>query len=179
MLPHDSKQAALDAMARIEWQSDAALNGDLVSRCLNDLSETVECSADPGFIEPRLAEINALCDGDSHALYQHFVELETDDKWLSKARDGILHGSPLALLWIDRQLEISRDMNLAEVFNSELLLGTNIVRHPEFAEGVRALLIDKDRNPKWQYSSLEEVPSALLDSFFESPWSENPLADLL
>lgn len=179
MLPHNSKQAALDAIGTIEWQNDPAVNSDLVSKCLSDLAEKVECSADPGFIESRLADINALCDGDSQALYQHFVELETDDKWLAKARDGILHGSPLALLWIDRQLEISRDMSLAEVFNSELLLGTNIVRHPEFAEGVRALLIDKDRNPKWQFSSLAEVPASLLDSFFESPWPENPLVDLL
>ncbi|MEM8500503.1 MAG: enoyl-CoA hydratase/isomerase family protein [Pseudomonadota bacterium] len=179
MLPHESKQAVLDAMASMEWQADSTANGELVTQCLRDMAGTIECNADAGFIESRLADINALCNGDSQALYQNFVELETEDKWLSKARDGILHGSPLALLWIDRQLEISREMNLAEVFNSELLLGTNIVRHPEFAEGVRALLIDKDRNPQWQFKSLAEVPSVLLDSFFETPWPENPLADLL
>jgi hypothetical protein len=64
------------------------------------------------------------------------------------------------------------------VFRSELQLGTNIVRHPEFAEGVRALLIDKDRNPAWAYARSRDVPPEVLDGFFTAPWPENPLADL-
>ena len=52
------------------------------------------------------------------------------------------------------------------------------MRHPEFAEGVRALLVDKDRQPNWQFKSPEEVPVAVLDSFFQAPWEQNPLADL-
>jgi hypothetical protein len=52
------------------------------------------------------------------------------------------------------------------------------VRHPEFAEGVRALLIDKDRSPRWQYQKSRDVPDEVLDAFFSPPWDENPLADL-
>ncbi len=178
MLPQASKPAVLDALLAIGWSADAS-SASLVSQCLEGIAAREVCETDPGFIEPRLADINALCTGSTQQVYQNFVALDTEDKWLTKARDGLLHGSPLALLWIDRQLTISRPMNLAEVFNSELLLGTNIVRHPEFAEGVRALLIDKDRNPQWQFKSLADVPAPLLDQFFEPPWSDNPLADLL
>ena len=64
------------------------------------------------------------------------------------------------------------------MFHSEIQLATNIVRHPEFAEGVRALLIDKDRNPAWQYKASRDVPDADLDAFFTAPWATNPLADL-
>ena len=38
---------------------------------------------------------------------------------------------------------------------------------PEFAEGVRALLVDKDRQPKWQYDSVHDVPDAVLETFFQ------------
>ena len=70
-------------------------------------------------------------------------------------------------------------MGLADIFRAEVQLATNIVRHPEFAEGVRALLIDKDRNPVWQYPSSRDVPGDVLDGFFTAPWDSNPLADLI
>ena len=41
------------------------------------------------------------------------------------------------------------------------------MRHPEFAEGVRALLVDKDRQPKWQFDAVQDVPDDLLESFFK------------
>ena len=40
------------------------------------------------------------------------------------------------------------------------------MRHPEFSEGVRALLIDKDRNPQWSFGSVAAVPENVLDGFF-------------
>ena len=97
---------------------------------------------------------------------------------MAKARDSLAHGSKLAALWIDRQLWETRHSSLKEVFQSEIRLATNIVRHPEFAEGVRALLIDKDRKPNWQYKASRDVPESVLAAFFSEPWAENPLADL-
>jgi hypothetical protein len=32
------------------------------------------------------------------------------------------------------------------------------MEHDEFVEGVRALLVDKDKNPKWQYKTVAELP---------------------
>ena len=43
------------------------------------------------------------------------------------------------------------------------------MRHPEFAEGVRALLVDKDRSPSWAYADLASVPAEVVDSFFIAP----------
>ena len=77
--------------------------------------------------------------------------------------------TPLAATWIFRQLNSTRDASLEAVFESELVLGCNIMRHPEFAEGVRALLVDKDRNPAWAYPDLASVPSDVVDTFFSAP----------
>jgi len=41
-----------------------------------------------------------------------------------------------------------------------------VTKDTDFYEGVRAMLVDKDRNPKWNPSSLEEVTSDLVESFF-------------
>ena len=55
---------------------------------------------------------------------------------------------------------------------------TNIIRDREFSEGVRALLIDKDKNPNWQFPDVNSVPNDRLEKMFEPPWPNNPLADL-
>ncbi|MBR9882965.1 MAG: enoyl-CoA hydratase/isomerase family protein, partial [Oceanospirillales bacterium] len=46
-------------------------------------------------------------------------------------------------------------------------------------EGIRALLIDKDGKPDWMFKSVADVDAQVLDSFFESPWTENPLSGRL
>ncbi|MFC7553595.1 enoyl-CoA hydratase/isomerase family protein [Pseudoroseomonas wenyumeiae] len=38
--------------------------------------------------------------------------------------------------------------------------------YPDFAEGVRALLVDKDNNPRWTPARIEDVEPALVEAFF-------------
>ena len=60
----------------------------------------------------------------------------------------------------------------------ELIIAYHCSRESDFIEGVRALLIDKDRNPSWRFSSSSEVPT-YIETFFESPWGDShPLKDL-
>ena len=41
----------------------------------------------------------------------------------------------------------------------------------EFQEGVRALLIDKDNQPKWRYDNINDVQQEIVEWFFTSKWS--------
>jgi len=38
---------------------------------------------------------------------------------------------------------------------------------------VRALVVDKDQQPRWNPARLEEVTSAMVEPFFESPWPDD------
>ena len=175
----EHKATVLEQLRRSRWSDDTGANHAQVRHILRPLTEQSVGSMPGGQVEPHLRLINALCDGDDvHQVVDTITGQQTDDPWLAKARDGLAHGSPLAALWISRQLQETRHASLREVFQAEIVLATNIVRYPEFAEGVRALLLDKDRNPAWAYKTTRDVPEDLLDAFFRAPWAENPLADL-
>ena len=175
----ERKVAVLEQLQQASWTVENSANHAVVRRTLRPFTEQSIGNCPAGQVEPHLASINTLCDGeDIHQIIDNICNQQTEDPWLSRARDSLVRGSSLAALWIDRQLDTTRHASLKEVFQAEIQLVTNIVRHPEFAEGVRALLIDKDRKPTWQYQSSREVPAQVLAAFFDMPWETNPLADL-
>ncbi len=173
------KDEVFEALLSQQWQADAAHNHAMVRHVLRPFAQKSAEHCPQGQVASHLDTINALCDGDDiHDIIDNIQAIDSEDAWLSKARDGLAHGSSLAALWIHRQLVENRHASLREVFQSEIQLATNVVRHPEFSEGVRALLIDKDRNPQWQYAQSRAVPAEVLEGFFTAPWSDNPLANL-
>jgi enoyl-CoA hydratase/carnithine racemase len=175
----EHKSDVVQSLLNQHWGSDTAANHALVRHVLRPFAEQSVGQCPGGQVEPHLGSINTLCDGDGiHEIIDNIVSLQTQDPWLSRAGESLAHGSPLAALWISRQLVEMRHASLKEVFQSEIRLATNIVRHPEFAEGVRALLIDKDRNPAWEYRASRDIPAEVLAGFFAEPWDSNPLADL-
>ncbi len=176
---HDHKDAVVAGLLQTEWSDAPDLNRGLLRHVLRPFTERSVDVIPAGQVQAHLATIARLCDGDDvHQVIDTITTLETDDRWLAKAAGSLRHGSKLAALWISRQLWETRHASLREVFQAEIKLVTNIVRHPEFAEGVRALLIDKDQQPAWQYDSSRAVPDDVIDSFFNAPWDDNPLADL-
>ena len=175
----DHKEAVIAALAAQNFTTDSEANHALVKHTLRPFAQLSKGALPDGQVEPHMTAINALCDGDSvHNIIDNITGLDTEDPWLAKARDSLAHGSKFAARWIHRQLWETRHASLKEVFQAEIQLATHVVRNPEFAEGVGALLIDKDRNPQWQYATSRDVPDAVLDAFFVAPWPENPLADL-
>ena len=173
----EHKAAVIEALTAQDYGSDDA--HALVRHALRPFSDRSIGSLPAAQVEPHLATIGQLCDGDSiHDIIDNITGLDDEDAWLAKARDSLGHGSKLAARWIHRQLWETRHASLREVFQAEIQLVTNIVRHPEFTEGVRALLIDKDRNPQWAYPTSREIPEDVLQGFFTAPWPTNPLADL-
>lgn len=153
---------------------------DQVTSLLSQFQAQSKSALPAANVEPHSEIIESLVGEQTiQQVMQNFAALQTDDKWLAKAKRSIEHGSPLSVLLIDKQLSVCADFSIGECFQAELVLSTNIVRYPEFAEGVRALLIDKDRNPQWQFSAIDKVSTDLLDAFFVAPWQDNLLNDLI
>jgi enoyl-CoA hydratase len=48
----------------------------------------------------------------------------------------------------------------------EYRIGARVVQRPDFIEGVRAVIVDKDNTPRWTPETVEEVGDDLLDEIF-------------
>ncbi len=101
------------------------------------------------------------------------------DAWLDAAMATYRHGSPTTARVFVEQMRRAKGMSLADMFRMELVIAYQCIRHPDFPEGIRALLIDKDRNPQWAYKSALDIPESYVEAHFEPAWSgPHPLAAL-
>lgn len=75
--------------------------------------------------------------------------------------------SPTAVKVTLKELALGAKLSLAECLQMEFRLGNRHLRGSDFAEGVRALLIDKDNQPKWNPPTLKEVTNERVDKLFE------------
>jgi hypothetical protein len=91
-------------------------------------------------------------------------------------------GCPITAGIIFKQLSLGPMMDLAECFMTELAVANNCLSRPDFAEGVRALLIDKDLSPQWTVAQIADLPQSLVDEHFVGYWEAeggpHPLEDL-
>ena len=169
----------LEQLVAGAWQDHDAHT--VVNGVLRGLEADSQPSYDPvSPIREHYDLIQQLTDADSvDGFFANLMALETDDPWLQRAQKTAGHGSPLAIKVMAQQLARTRHASLREVFLSELGLSVQCTRFREFQEGVTALLIDKTGKPDWTFKSLETVDPAVVDSFFVSPWDDNPLASLI
>jgi enoyl-CoA hydratase len=75
--------------------------------------------------------------------------------------------SPSALTLTLEALRRARTMSLEDALSQEYRMAQRSLLAPDFAEGVRAQVIDKDRQPKWSPASLAEVDPAVIAAYFE------------
>ena len=54
-------------------------------------------------------------------------------------------------------------MSLAEVFRLEYQASLGLCAHTDFTEGIRAVLVDKDRNPQWNPATLADITPAFVN----------------
>ncbi len=98
--------------------------------------------------------------------------------WVDKGLAALAKGCPTSIGLVVEQLKRAPSLSIEECLRLEMTLATHCAQNQDFAEGVRALLVDKDGAPQWQHASMAECPEAHIQSHFAQPWRDNPLADL-
>lgn len=96
------------------------------------------------------------------------ASLERDDsEWAAKELATLRTKSPQTCKVALRQLHDSLACaDFAANMAMEYRIGSRVLTLPDFAEGVRAVIVDKDNSPRWNPASPEGVTDDLIDSIF-------------
>lgn len=175
-IDHAFRKNVLDSLQQANWEADSySTTYDVIQEYVNKSAGWLPYSK----VREHRDLIKTLMDKPSlDDVMAALTALETRDEWLQKARTTALNGSLLSIALTYEQLTRARHYSLKEAFQSELTLSVNCALKGDLCEGVRALLIDKDKQPNWQYTSLSDISTEKRDSFFTSLWKKHPLADL-
>lgn len=169
--------AVIDALAGLAWADDVQERKAQVSALL---AAEVTPALAPSELQAHIDVINARAAADDvQVLHAALVAPAPDDPWLDRTAKTLAKGSPTSAALIFRQWQRGASMTLADVFREELIISTQCARHPDFIEGVRALLVDKDNAPQWQPATLAAVSEDWIAGHYVAPWQgEHPLAAL-
>ena len=85
--------------------------------------------------------------------------------WAAQTRADLLTKSPTSLKITFRQLTIGRDYDLDAALALEYWLTQHVMAGHDFYEGIRAMLIDRDRNRQWRPASLADVTESMVDGY--------------
>ena len=157
-------------------------NRNMHSEIMTFVGRSVDSELSGNMID--LCPVGALT-SKPYAFHARPWELGKTESLQQEQRAALLRKrSPLMLHVVLEQIRRARGMTLAQ----DLRMERDLVRHcfylrpgqSETLEGIRALAVDKDHQPRWQPARIEDVTPAMWQAFFDSPWPAwgHPLAAL-
>jgi enoyl-CoA hydratase len=120
----------------------------------------------PASVEQHQADIARLFASDRLEDIVAALEREASE-WALLQLNEIGNKSPRSCKIALRQLAEGKHIpNFADSMRMEYRVASRLIRNPDFAEGVRAFVIDKDHNPKWQPSLISQVNDSEINEIF-------------
>lgn len=160
-------------LASLAWCGEPDADGALIDACLRQLPAATLPASQLPLIPESVGAAQEL-----GGVVASLRALAGRDPWLDRGLANLNGGCPTTVGIVFEQLRRAPALELADCFRLEMTVATHCADNHDFAEGVRALLIDKDNNPVWQFGDLESLPDAYVQSHFAEPWARNPLHDL-
>lgn len=178
-----SYDGLLASLASITWSDDTSQHFSQVDWALD---ENIANSAnlEMGSLQKNADLIRCLCNrSDFKQICNTIASFKsTTDPFLARAAMNFSSGSPGSARLSYTLLQLARHSSLADTFRREFIASLHCCAEPDFREGIRALLVDKDRMPNWQPSNLDQANEDWVKRFLVAPWPQDhahPLADLV
>ena len=117
-------------------------------------------------LRPAIDHFFALPDVPSIVEQLRAVSLGDSREWAISTADLLQTRSPLAMAVTLEMLRRGRQLSLEQCFALELHLDRQWFERGDLMEGVRALIIDKDKTPRWNPPTLPALDAGHVASFF-------------
>lgn len=95
-----------------------------------------------------------------------------DSPWHREALATLAQKAPLSLKVTLAQFQKAKGKTLTECLQMDYDLVGHFIEHSDFYEGIRAVLVDKDKSPRWQPDTLDAVSAADVARYFEPTTKE-------
>lgn len=121
------------------------------------LDEADDVDGDASELARERAWIDECYVGDDAATIIAALERH-DDSRARETAELIRSRSPLSVCVTLEAIRRAAEMtDVDTALAQDLVLASHFVHNPDFVEGVRAQIVDKDRNPKWRHGRIEDV----------------------
>lgn len=156
-IPFSAFPQVLESLSQLDLSTDPFLQ---VSRCLTQYSHPDKQAF------PAQAAVDHCF---SHATIEEIIASlrQVNNDWHQETATALLSKSPLSLKVTLEQLRRAKSLEFDDCIAMDAALVRHFMHNHDFYEGVRALLIDKDKSPRWQPSTLNEVSAELVNRYFE------------
>jgi enoyl-CoA hydratase len=156
---HERLEAVVDALAAADWSEGPAR--DVATRVL----EGFTTEPGPAPLKEHREELARCFSKDS--VEEILAALGAEGTpWAEETRATLGRMSPSSLKVTLRQLRRCRGLPYDEVVDVEYRLSQHTTALPDFREGIRAVLVDKDNRPRWNPPTLAEVREADVEACF-------------
>jgi enoyl-CoA hydratase/carnithine racemase len=173
-IPTASRDALFEALSAIPWSAIIRDNRMALSRLLRSFAARAQTPLPPANVRLNSDAIRQVTDADTLSEVVGLIGgYDGNDPWMRRAADTLRKGSPTSVALVWEIWHRAKYFSLAEAFGMELIVSVQCGAHPDFAEGVRALLIDKDNAPRWTPATLAEVSPAWIAEYFQAPWRQS------
>ncbi len=172
---NEFKDELLEDLLEINWSKD--VHGDVYNAIFAHADFSQDEAPVSNIRENYDGIQELLAGGTLKSIVDNLTNVEPQSQWLSFGQKGFLKGCPITYALVFEQIKRSKHMSLKQVFNMELIMSTRCAMNPDLAEGIRALLIDKDGKPQWSVQSVGEITAEQIEHYFVSPWEKHPLED--
>lgn len=166
-VPHEMQadlRAALDAL---DWSGSAQQDRAAVTRLCARFHHTARAGLPEAPLRQYADALRFIgMQPDPAAMRDALQAAAQEDPWFDAPARALVHGSAVAACVSFEYLRRARALSVREVLEMDRVLATQFQRRPDFPEGVRALLIDKDKRPAWSVERIESVPQSLIDAHF-------------
>ena len=177
VIPHEQFCNVIQAIEQSKWQGEL----DTDKAVLTKLLKPFEAAPPSPLLNIHATAIDAVMHHDTLAEIDHALRQlqDSDEAWLAKAAQAYAHGSPTSAALSFELMKRHEGADLADVLRLEYQASVGCCAHNDFPEGVRALLVDKDKSPKWCPAKVDEVSADQIADILEPRFSElHPLHDL-
>lgn len=157
-VPSERMSAVVEALEAADWSGEADGVADRAIAAVAGEIGTAASTASRAVIERCFA---------GETVEDILARLDAEPgEFAREAAAAMRGGSPTSLRVALSELRQGRTMPYDEVVRMEYRIACRILRQPDFFEGVRAAIVDRDRTPRWQPQSLDLVTDAAVAAYF-------------